>query len=698
MPTIKKYQLKNLDCSNCAAKIERNIQEYPGVRFASVNFATATLHLDVDQFAPIKELIQKIEPGVKVTSIEETQERDEESGDTGLIKIIVALLLFIVGIVYEGQLANSPNQLGLYLVFGVAYLLSGWIVLSGAVRNIRQKNWFDEHFLMTVATLGAIAIGEYPEAVGVMLFYQIGEYVQRRSVENSRRSIQALMNLRPDIANLKRNGEIIEVLPEEVSVGDSIVVRPGERVPLDGKVIDGESYIDTSALTGESIARLIKSGDIVLSGMINQSKMITIEVQKTFSDSSVSKMLDLVQNATNRKAKTEKFITRFAKVYSPIVVAIALMVAFLPPLLIPGAILSEWVYRALVVLVISCPCALVISIPLGYFGGIGAASRNGILIKGANFLDVLADVETVIFDKTGTLTKGNFKVSKIVAAEGWKEQELLALAAQAESPSSHPVAQSIIQAYGSHKTLDQVSSFEDISGLGIKAQVNGNHVIAGNDLLMHQEGINHDQAYCNLSGTVIHLAIDNAYAGYILIEDSLKSDSIEAIKALHEIGVKRVGMLTGDKKDIAEKISAELALDEVHSELLPHEKLSWMDSFMAQNKNGTVAFVGDGINDSPALARADVGIAMGAMGSDAAIETSDVVLMTDAPSKVAEAIKIGKRTRNIVRQNIILAFIIKALFIILGIFGVASMWEAVFGDVGVTILAVLNATRVLKPS
>ena len=696
MTLIKNYRLKNLDCGNCAAKIERKVQELPNVRYASVNFATETLHLDTDNFLAVKDLIKKIEPEVEVLSVDTPEKEESETWNVDLVKILVAVLLFIGGIIFERQLVDTPSQVGEILVFGTAYLISGWQVLAGAARNSKQKNWFDENFLMSIATLGAIAIGEFPEAVGVMLFYQIGEYVQRKSVERSRNSIQSLLNLRPDVANLKRNGEIVQVLPDEISVGDIIVVHPGERVPLDGKILEGESHVDTSALTGESIPRLLSIEDNALSGMINKTNMLTIQVQKIFSESSVSKMLERVQNATKRKAKTEKFITKFAKVYSPIVVGIALIVAFIPPLVIPGATLSDWVYRALVILVISCPCALVISIPLGYFGGVGAASQKGILVKGANFLDVLADVETVIFDKTGTLTTGKFTVTKIMPANGWEEKDLLRLASQAEARSSHPIAQTIVQAYGGDKTLDELSSFEEISGAGIIAQVNGTHVIAGNDSLLHRENIAHDEKSCNQVGTVVHLAFDKIYGGYLVIEDALKTDAKDAISALHNQGVSRVEMLTGDQKDIAQKISEELSLDNYRSELLPHDKLSWVEKIMTENHNGKVAFVGDGINDAPALARSDVGIAMGAMGSDAAIETADVVLMTDAPSKVAEAINIGKRTRKIVMQNIIFAFIVKALFILLGIFGVASMWEAVFGDVGVTILAVLNSTRVLK--
>ncbi len=691
---VKKYQIKNLDCANCAMKIEREVQAMEGVRFASLNFATATMHLDTDDLGAVEYLIDQIEPGVILAASAEPQVEANPTVRRELFKLGLSIVLLVFGMLAEDWLHTTPFELGVILVFGVAYLLPGWPVIVSAVRQMRRGNWFDEAFLMVIATGGAIAIGEFSEAVVVMLFYQIGEYVQRRSVERSRHSIQALMHIRPDTANLKQGDEIVEVKPELVMVGAQIVVRPGEKVPLDGLILEGRSQLDTSALTGESIPRSAEAGDQVLAGMINQRGLLTVQVTKPFDQSSVAKLLELVQNAASRKAQTEKFITRFAQIYSPIVVVLALGVAFLPPLL-TGADLSAWVYRALVLLVISCPCALVISIPLGYFGGIGGASKRGILVKGANYLDVLADVKTVIFDKTGTLTRGVFKVNQIVPHNGWTEADLLRVTAQAEAQSSHPVAQSIIQAYDPHNLTEQeMVDYEELPGLGIRAQVNGYHVLAGNDALLHQENIEHPCA--PVAGTVVHVAVDQQYAGHIIISDELKPDAKEAIAALHKSGVQRVVMLTGDHQAAAAQFAAELGIDEFHADLLPEDKVAKMEAIMAAERTGKVAFVGDGINDAPVLARADVGIAMGAMGADAAIDTADVVLMTDAPSKAAEAIHLGRRTRQIVWQNIALAFIIKGLFIGLGVFGLASMWAAVFADVGVTLLAVFNATRVLK--
>ena len=691
---VKKYQIKNLDCANCAMKIEREVQAMEGVRFASLNFATATMHLDTDDLGAVEYLIDQIEPGVILAASAEPQVEANPTVRRELFKLGLSIVLLVFGMLAEDWLHTTPFELGVILVFGVAYLLPGWPVIVSAVRQMRRGNWFDEAFLMVIATGGAIAIGEFSEAVVVMLFYQIGEYVQRRSVERSRHSIQALMHIRPDTANLKQGDEIVEVKPELVMVGAQIVVRPGEKVPLDGLILEGRSQLDTSALTGESVPRSAEAGDQVLAGMINQRGLLTVQVTKPFDQSSVAKLLELVQNAASRKAQTEKFITRFAQIYSPIVVVLALGVAFLPPLL-TGADLSAWVYRALVLLVISCPCALVISIPLGYFGGIGGASKRGILVKGANYLDVLADVKTVIFDKTGTLTRGVFKVNQIVPHNGWTEADLLRVTAQAEAQSSHPVAQSIIQAYDPHNLTEQeMVDYEELPGLGIRAQVNGYHVLAGNDALLHQENIEHPCA--PVAGTVVHVAVDQQYAGHIIISDELKPDAKEAIAALHKSGVQRVVMLTGDHQAAAAQFAAELGIDEFHADLLPEDKVAKMEAIMAAERTGKVAFVGDGINDAPVLARADVGIAMGAMGADAAIDTADVVLMTDAPSKAAEAIHLGRRTRQIVWQNIALAFIIKGLFIGLGVFGLASMWAAVFADVGVTLLAVFNATRVLK--
>jgi Cd2+/Zn2+-exporting ATPase len=483
------------------------------------------------------------------------------------------------------------------------------------------------------------------------------------------------------------------VSPESIKVGDTIIVKAGEKIPLDGEVIEGNSFIDTSALTGESVPRKVREKDIVLSGMINQSGVLTIRVAKLFSESSVSKILELVENASSKKAETEKFITTFAKYYTPIVVFGALLLAVVPPLLIPGATYSDWIYRALVVLVISCPCALVISIPLGYFGGIGNASRKGILVKGSNFLDALTQVKTVVFDKTGTLTKGEFKVSEIVTSNGFSKEEILEYAAYAETSSNHPVAKSISAAFGNNIDNTRIKQVEEISGHGIKAVIDGKTVLAGNDKLLHKENIDHP--VCNVEGTVVHVAIKSNYAGYIIISDTLKDDAIEAIEKLKAKNIKTV-MLTGDNKFAALAIAKKLKIDTYFSELLPEDKVKHIERLILENKGGKVAFVGDGINDAPVLARADVGIAMGALGSDAAIETADIVLMTDSPVKVAIAIDVAKRTRNIVWQNIFFAMGVKMFFIVLGVFGIATMWEAVFGDMGVALIAVFNAIRILK--
>ncbi|MBD2469732.1 heavy metal translocating P-type ATPase [Nostoc sp. FACHB-145] len=604
-------------------------------------------------------------------------------------------ILYITGLVFEQQLHNTPYAIGEYLIFIPAYLLSGWSVLTIAGRNILKGRIFDETFLMTIATLGALAIHKLPEAVGVMLFYKIGELFQDTAISRSRNSIKALLEVRPDYANVETEDKLNKVSPETVKIGEIVVIKPGEKIPLDGEIISGTSQIDTSALTGESVPQTVRVGDRVLAGTINQVGLIKIRVIKLFNESSIAKILDLVQNARSKKAATEKFITKFARYYTPVVVFISLAVAILPPLLIPGATSSEWVYRALILLVISCPCGLVISIPLGYFGGIGGAAKRGILIKGSMFLDTLTTVKTVVFDKTGTLTKGVFKVIKIVPFNGYNEQEILELSAKVESHSNHPIAQSIREAYGDSFEITEIKDYEEIAGHGIRAKVGNKLVLAGSDRLLHKENIIHNT--CNVEGTVVHLAVDNIYAGYIIIADELKADAKEAILALKRMGVEKTVMLTGDNQAIASRISQQLGIDSYIAELLPEEKVSAIEKLLSNNsKHGKVAFIGDGINDAPVIARADVGMAMGGLGSDAAIETADIVIMTDAPSKVATAIQIARKTRTIVWQNISFALAIKTAFIGLGILGVATMWEAVFADVGVALLAIFNATRVMK--
>lgn len=615
-----------------------------------------------------------------------------------LIPIAIATLLFLIGLIFNQPLHNTPYAAAEYAVLIPAYLISGWSVLTTAGRNILRGRIFDENFLMTIATLGAIAIHELPEAVAVMLFFQVGELFQDYSVGRSRRSIKALLAARPDTANLKVDGDIREVSPESVSVGDVVVVRPGEKVPLDGEILQGSSQLDTSALTGESVPRTTAAGDTVLAGMINQSGMLTIRVTKPFNESSISKVLDLVENASSKKADTEKFITRFARYYTPVVVFLSLAIALLPPLFLPGATQAEWTYRALVLLVISCPCGLVISIPLGYFGGIGGAAKRGILVKGSTFLDTLTQVKTVVFDKTGTLTQGNFRVTEIVTHNGISQQQLLRLAAQVESSSTHPVAQSIQQAYQQTdgKPIDsaKIRDYEEISGHGILASVGDTAVLAGNDRLLHRQKIPHD--VCTVAGSVVHIAANGQYQGRIIIADEIKEDAVEAIQALKQQGIRTV-MLTGDNQSVAGDIAQKLGIDEYYAELLPEDKVERLEEILHQaGTKEKVVFVGDGINDAPVIARADVGMAMGALGSDAAIETADVVIMTDSPAKVAEAIAHAHRTLRIVWQNIILAMSIKAIMIALGAIGLASLWAAVFADVGVALLAILNAGRVLQ--
>lgn len=694
---MKKYKLNNLDCASCASKIEDNLTKLEDVKFVSVNFANSSMTIDTNNLDKVKSKIKEIEPEVEIEDNEKEKTLVSTSelmeNKRAIIKAVSGLSLLIAGMIFEDELHNTPFHIAEYAVFVVAYLVVGWNVIASAVKNIARGQVFNEQFLMTIATLGAFAIDEMPEAVAVMLFYIVGELFQDIAVGRSRKSIKALLEIKPDYANLKSGTEILKVSPEEVKIGDTIIVKPGEKVPLDGIVLDGTSFVDTAALTGESVPREVKETDEVLSGMINQFGLLTIEVKKTFGESSISRILEMVENATTQKAETEKFITTFAKYYTPVIVFGALLLAVIPPLIISGATFSDWIYRALVVLVISCPCALVISIPLGYFGGVGRASRKGILVKGSNFLDALTQVKTVVFDKTGTLTKGEFKVSEIVTSNGFTKEEILEFSAYAESGSNHPVAKSITDAF--HNKIDntRIKQTEEISGHGIKAIINDKAVLAGNDKLLHKEHVEHP--ICNVEGTVVHVAFNNVYAGHIIISDNLKDDAKEAIEKLKARNIQTV-MLTGDNKYAAESFAKKLGIDRYYSELLPEDKVKHIENLIKESKGGKVAFVGDGINDAPVIARADVGIAMGALGSDAAIETADVVLMTDSPSKVIDAIDVAKKTRNIVWQNIIFAMGVKLIFIVLGVFGIATMWEAVFGDMGVALIAVFNAIRILR--
>lgn len=695
-----------MDCTSCAAKISTTLEKMSGVQEATVNFSTGKLTVAYDPQRVDEQAIRDrvlalgyrlIMPEVHADGAEHGHDHThgaEFSWKRELPSLLVVALC-LVGIIFETPLHNTPYSLGEYAIFIPAYLISGWTVLKSAGRNIIRGQVFDENFLMTIATVGAIAIHKLPEAVGVMLFYKIGELSQEGAVSRSRRSIQSLLEIRPDAANLKTNGGIQVVSPDNVKVGDQILVKPGERIPLDGDVVEGSAQLDTSALTGESVPRPVRAGDPVLAGMINQSGVLSVTVTKRFGESSISRILDLVENASSKKATTEKFITRFAQRYTPIVVLLSLAIALLPPLLIPGATHAEWVYRALVLLVISCPCGLVISIPLGYFGGLGGAAKRGILVKGATFLDTLAAVKTVVFDKTGTLTKGVFNVTEIIPANGFTQAQLLEIAAKVEAHSNHLVAQSIRAAYGQPIDAAQVQEYVEIAGHGIQARVEGQAVLAGNDRLLHREQIDHD--VCNVDGTVVHLAVNGTYAGRIIIADELKDDAVQAIRTLKANGIQQTLMLTGYNNATATAIARTLGLDGFLAKLLPEDKVAALEKILSQQRPGSkVAFVGDGINDAPVIARADVGTAMGGLGSDAAIETADVVLMTDAPSKIAAAIQIAQKTRRIVWQNIIFAMVVKGLFIALGISGVATMWEAVFADMGVALVAIFNATRMLK--
>ncbi|MBU2445777.1 MAG: cadmium-translocating P-type ATPase [Bacteroidetes bacterium] len=695
---MKKYRLKNMDCASCAAKIEKGLSKLEQVNYVNVNFANSTMTIDTNDIEKVKQKIKELEPEVEAEdsiqkkSFVTTSELAENKWT--IIKAVSALFLLLSGIIFEKEIHNTPYHIAEYAVFITAYLIAGWKVITKAIKNILRGQVFDENFLMTIATLGAFTIDEMAEGVAVMLFYVVGELFQDIAVNRSRKSIKSLLEIKPDYANLKSNGEVKRVSPESVKVGENIIVKAGEKIPLDGEILEGKSFVDTSALTGESVPRKVKEKDIVLAGMINQTGLLTIRVTKLFSESSISRILELVENAVTKKAKTEKFITTFARYYTPVVVFGAILLAVIPPLFFTGQTFTDWIYRALVVLVISCPCALVISIPLGYFGGIGGASRRGILVKGSNFLDALTKIKTVVFDKTGTLTKGEFKVSEIVVKNGFDKEELLRLAAYAESHSNHPIAKSVIEAYGEKIDQELITDVQEISGKGIKTIVNKQQVIVGNDKLLHLENIQHDK--CDVEGTVIHIAVNSIYAGYIIISDTLKDGAQETISLLKKKNINSV-MLTGDNKAAAEFFAKKLGIDKYYYELLPEDKVNHIEQIIQTTAKGNkVAFVGDGINDAPVLARADIGIAMGALGSDAAVETADVVLMTDSPLKVVTAIDVAKKTRKIVWQNIAFAMGVKLFFIVLGAFGIATMWEAVFGDMGVAVLAILNAMRVMK--
>lgn len=711
----KVYEIRGLHCANCAAKIEEELNSLYYIKQASVNPVTSKviIHLgqDVDEesmYMDVKRIAESIENGVQVMRedahsgrIFNSHTHNEDDGDNNYASNNdkIFLLRMIAGLTFTVAALFNVRELSLAL-FLIAYVIVGGDILSIAFRNIIKGRVFDENFLMSIATIGAFIIGEFPEAIGVMMFYQIGEYLQKVAVGKSRASISALMNIRPDHANLKKDdGRIERVAPEEIYPDDVIVIKPGERIPLDGFVIKGESMVDTSNLTGESLPRTVRERDTVLAGTINTTGLLEVRVTTSYKESTVSKILELVENASSKKAPAERFITRFARVYTPIVVILAVAVAVIPPVFMGGSFLT-WIYRALSFLVVSCPCALVISVPLSYFAGIGGASKNGVLIKGGNYIEALSKAGTVVFDKTGTLTEGTFEVTKVNSFGIIDEDMLLEYAAYAEAYSDHPIARSIIDAYKKSTNMpildkSRIKSFEEIPGKGVKIYLGDRYIYAGNYRLMEQLEIKFPRF--NEVGTLIHVAVNDNYAGTILISDRVKRTSPAAIDTLRKSGVRKIVMLTGDNSVIADYVGQVLKIDEVYADLLPQGKVKKLEEINTKRYGrGSTIFVGDGINDAPVLARADIGIAMGGVGSDAAIEASDVVIMTDDPSQIATAITIARKTQRIVYENIAFSMAVKALVLVLTTLGITNMWMAVFADVGVTIMAVLNSIRALK--
>ena len=721
-----KLELKGLDCANCANKIENKASKLEGVKEAILNFTTTTLNVEIkegynkkDTINEIKKIVLNLEPNVVVEEIytnkntkannsicndnkckvnNDTSEIKAMSGSTDNkllfyikdnLRLIIGIVAYVIALIFKGD----GNLLSIIL-FATSYLIIGGDVVLTAIKNIARGEIFDENFLMSIATIGAFFIGEYPEAVAVMLFYQVGEMFQGYAVNKSRKSISSLMNIRADYANVLRDNKEIKVSPEDVYIDEIIIVKPGERIPLDGVVIEGTSFIDTAALTGESVPREIKEGNEILSGAINTNGVLKVKVNKEYGESTVARILELVENASNKKAPTEKFITKFAKVYTPIVVIVAIVVAIIPPLILKDATFSEWIYKALSILVVSCPCALVVSIPLGFFSGIGAASKKGILVKGGNYLEALKESEVVVFDKTGTLTKGVFKVTEI-NTENISESELLEITAIGESHSNHPIAKSIIQAYGKDINKEEIKNYKEISGYGIEASIRDNNVLIGNSKLMKSYNINYEEK--KSIGTIVHVAINGLYKGNIVISDEIKENVKEALKSLKSAGIKKTVMLTGDNKLVAEEVAKNIGIDEVYSELLPGDKVGKVEELLNRSDTkGKVVFVGDGINDAPVLARADIGVAMGGVGSDAAIEAADVVLMQDNIYSLVDSIQVSKRTSKILWQNIIFSLGVKIAVMILVILGLTNMWAAVFADVGVTLIAVLNSMRIIR--
>lgn len=721
-----KLALLGLDCANCANKIEERVNRLSGVEEATLNFSTSRLTLLINDpqvklevIEEIKKIVKQLEPDVTVIENNSGEVLNQSQccqGDcsrhdeqhlhkhasshehivrelkvTEILKeqknLLLGFVIFLIAVLFPLQ---QRVEIVLYLM---SYLLIGGNVIGAVWRHIKRGEIFDENFLMTVATVGAFCIGEYPEAIAVMLFYEIGELFQSYAVNRSRHSITSLLDIRADHANLVTESSVKEVNPEVVSVGDYIIIKPGERVPLDGEVVEGQCYLDTSALTGESVPRLVSVGDPILSGCINTNALVKVRVTKVAGESTVARILELVENASSKKAQTERFITRFARVYTPIVVLLAILIAIIPPFVFQASF-SIWLYRALSFLVVSCPCALVVSIPLGFFAGLGGASKQGVIIKGGNYLEALTHADTVVFDKTGTLTKGVFKVIETHPVN-MTEDAFIKFAAYAESQSNHPIAKSIVEAYGHSIDETVISSYEEVAGKGIKAVVNEQQILIGNVTLMKESSL--EVLSVNATGTIIHMAVDQVYVGYIVIADEIKETSKAAISKLKKQGASQVIMLTGDQERIAKQVAEELGVDRVYAELLPYQKVEHVEQLLAnQAKNKSLVFVGDGMNDAPVLARADVGVAMGAIGSDAAIEAADVVLMEDDPMALVKAIDQAKQTKFILYQNIIFALGVKILVMILIAFGLATMWSAVFADVGVTVLAVINSTRALK--
>lgn len=695
---MQRFKLENLDCADCAAHLENKLNDLPSVRSAKVVFATQSLIIDTDDMGCVEKTIREEEPGIviKDNSVKSVSSSFNVKKEITILLLYIALFGLSVALI---EYLKQPFRYIGFTVLLLVYFSAGREVILTSFKNIKKGKIFDENFLMTFATAAAFFIGAYTESVAVMLFYRAGEFFQGLAVNKSRRSIKSLMEVRPDYANLISNGVEKQVSPEDVAVGEVIIVKPGEKIPLDGEIIKGKTSVDTSAITGESVPRSIGLGEAALAGTMNISGIIEIKVTKLFGQSSVAKILDMVENAAAHKAKTEKFITVFAGYYTPVVFFIALCIAVLPPVLGYGSF-SEWLYRALVVLVVSCPCALVISVPLGYFGGIGASSRHGILVKGADYLEALANVKAAAFDKTGTLTKGVFKVTEIEAFNGFNKDDILMFAALAESGSSHPIARSIKEKYKGDKNFDIVE-YEEIPGLGIRAVSGQDFVVAGSDKILHRFNIPHTQDICAISGSIAHIGVNGKYAGYIVVSDEIKSDTKKGLAELKKLGIEYTAVLTGDNLQATRNVLTGSGITNFYTDLLPEDKAEKFKAFAESSlgkgaKRGKVLFAGDGINDAPVLAIADIGISMGATGTDVAIETADVVIMNDSVTKIAEGIKIARKTKTIIWQNIVFALGVKGIFVVLGFFGIASMWEAVFGDIGVALLALFNSMRILR--